>query len=311
MTLSALRDKLRAGALTKQEFIAAASESHRILLELGAALRGGEIGSISVSDEGVVYELRSCGTKFRLCELDPRVPPVESVNFGSYEPLVWRVLSQLMSHFESVPGEFVDIGANIGWYSARIGKLFPTRRIVSIEPVHATFERLQANILLNGLTSVTAHCLALSDAQGKATMHHPLSSSVGSYLATLDRGETSGEEVDVTTLDLLGERLSLRPIVIKCDVEGGEFPIFKGGLDVLRNSRPVLVTEMLRNWSRRFNYHPQEMIDFLAGLGYRCWAVGESSIVPFTRMTEDAKETNFLFLDPTRHGSFEVETIRL
>lgn len=57
---------------------------------------------------------------------------------------------------------------------------------------------------------------------------------------------------------------------------------------------------MLRKWSAKFNYHPNDIIQLLAGIGYRCFTAQNDKLVPFSRMDENTTETNFFFL-PHKH----------
>ena len=91
---------------------------------------------------------------------------------------------------------------------------------------------------------------------------------------------------------------------IKCDVEGAELSVFRGAEQLLREDRPIVFAEMLRKWCARFHYHPNDIIAFMAQLGYRCFAVGAHSFTPCAAVTECTEETNFLFLDATRHARY-------
>lgn len=123
---------------------------------------------------------------------------------------------------------FADIGANVGSYTVLAGGAVGAD-VLSVEPLPATFERLSANIRINGLEQrVEAHCCGLSDRAGKITF------TVG--LDTMNRVALPGEnlptcEVPVMTLDdLCGDR---RPVVLKIDVEGHEVPVLNGANKVL------------------------------------------------------------------------------
>jgi hypothetical protein len=60
------------------------------------------------------------------------------------------------------------------------------------------------------------------------------------------------------------------------------------------------MTEMLRKWAAGFGYHPNDIIDLFAGLGYKCF---DSTLKPFGRMDEATTETNFFFLHPDTHAA--------
>src|SRR5438270_3347355 len=66
--------------------------------------------------------------------------------FGRWEPHVEAVISQCLS-----PGDtFIDIGANIGYFSLFATTLVgETGKVVAIEPSARIFERLSENVRLN------------------------------------------------------------------------------------------------------------------------------------------------------------------
>lgn len=67
------------------------------------------------------------------------------------------------------------------------------------------------------------------------------------------------------------------------------------------------MAEMLRMHSAPFGYHPNEIIELMASLGYSCHASTEAGWRPFERMEEETVETNFLFLHRDRHAGLVAE----
>lgn len=57
---------------------------------------------------------------------------------------------------------------------------------------------------------------------------------------------------------------------------------------------------MLRKWSKKFDYHPNDIIDLLKSVGYSCYAIEENSLGYISQVTDDTMETNFLFLDESK-----------
>lgn len=58
---------------------------------------------------------------------------------------------------------------------------------------------------------------------------------------------------------------------------------------------------MLRKWSAKFNYHPNDIISFLSELGYRCYALSKENVQIINEVDENTIATNFLFLHPKKH----------
>jgi FkbM family methyltransferase len=117
----------------------------------------------------------------------------------------------------------VDIGANIGVFSLfAAGK---TRNaIYSFEPFPANFEFLTRNIQLNGITTITASCLAISDMSATAKLY--VSDTSGGHL--LFDHNITGElktyvEVPANTLEGIMSDHSIDYIdFLKLDAEGSE-----------------------------------------------------------------------------------------
>jgi len=57
----------------------------------------------------------------------------------------------------------------------------------------------------------------------------------------------------------------------------------------------------LRKWSARFHYHPNDLIDLFAQLGYACFKNNATQLARLEMMTDDTRETNFFFLHRETH----------
>lgn len=138
------------------------------------------------------------------------------------------------------PGDlFVDVGANVGIYATWGAKIVgPSGAVLALEPVARTRAWLEQICAENGLGHVQVISTAVGEEEGSVWMQ---TTDGASGLSRVAGGPEGGIEVPVTTLDrLLGSRL---PALIKIDVEGHEFPVLKGALHTLGNSRVPVVFE--------------------------------------------------------------------
>ena len=126
--------------------------------------------------------------------------------------------------------------------------------------------------------------------------------AVGASLAN-NSGEpqTPTVTVRVRPLDTVIEELGHSPDVIKIDVEGAELLVLRGAVKCLERHKPVLVCEMLRKWSANFDYHPNRIIEFLAGFGYECFEITEAGLKRGSIVEDSTVATNFVFFEPNRH----------
>ena len=160
-------------------------------------------------------------------------------------------------------GVFIDVGANIGKYTIKIGNsLKMNGRVISFEPENDNFEMLKKNAKLNNLKNTTLINKALSDKKGKLKLylakgnlgHHSLVEKVGEKY----------EEVEVDTLDNILKELKISKVdLIKIDVEGAENLVLKGALKTLENSHPKIVFEA---WDKN---HLDKIKEVLEPLNYK------------------------------------------
>ncbi len=299
MSLQSLRRDQQAGLIDKHEFIARMHEQHALLFEYADFLAGTDISGIEVTDQGVILTERSSGLRF-WCDLrDKRTAPIETLNFGTFEKQDEQALYWAAGDSRVI----FDIGANIGWYSLNLAKRLPNAQIHAFEPLPATFGHLQANVLLNGLTNVSLHQFGFSNTEQELTFYFNPESTGSSSLVNLTESEVvQPVHCRVMRLDDFFAAQNVSPDFIKCDVEGAELLVFQGGRKTLEQSRPVLFTEMLRKWSAKFDYHPNQIIALLQELGYVCYASTTDGLREILTIDEQTMETNFVFLHREKHA---------
>ncbi|PYI83285.1 MAG: hypothetical protein DME26_15235, partial [Verrucomicrobia bacterium] len=80
---------------------------------------------------------------------------------GYYEPITTRVAQQLAR-----PGDtFIDVGANIGFYSLVVVTTRPQIKVIAFEPNPKNYALLAENVRANQLTQITCEPVALSDSE--------------------------------------------------------------------------------------------------------------------------------------------------
>ena len=58
---------------------------------------------------------------------------------------------------------------------------------------------------------------------------------------------------------------------------------------------------MLRKWSAKFDYHPNDIIYLFSELGYLCFAYVGTELKKFDQIEEDTIPTNYFFLHNDKH----------
>ena len=164
-------------------------------------------------------------------------------NFGTFHCPTWAAMSQMDDTWEtevrrevsSLEGRlFVDIGANIGFYSVMAAR--NNNYVVAIEPDQVVFHALEDNIHANSLSAkIEAHNIAgWSDnalVRFKPGRHHDTGSVSDSGIST------RAMKID----DILDGRV---PSLMKIDAEGSEPQILRGMPETL-DAHPKIIFEAL------------------------------------------------------------------
>lgn len=130
----------------------------------------------------------------------------------------------------------LDIGANIGSYSAAIRNFAPQAIVFAFEPSSVARKSLEDRFM--GDSYVTIVPFALGSKNSKETLWSDTKGSSWSSLTKrrlnhfgIDFGQS--ESVEVVTLDSWASSTKVIPNLIKIDVEGHELDVLKGGLKTL------------------------------------------------------------------------------
>ncbi len=151
-----------------------------------------------------------------------------------------------------------DVGANIGTYTLRLAAVAgPRGRVHCFEPQRILCNMIAGSTVLNGLTNVICHTMAVGAREGALEVpqfdyHRPLN------FGSIEFGPEQREPLDqprghdpllrefvpVTTLDRFGfTRLDL----MKIDAEGMEDDVLTGATETIKRCRPVLYVEFQKS----------------------------------------------------------------
>ncbi|MDD5476683.1 MAG: FkbM family methyltransferase [Candidatus Omnitrophica bacterium] len=160
----------------------------------------------------------------------------------------------------------IDIGANRGTYSYSMLKAVGEREgaVYSFEPNPLIAKQLRKNLKHS---NVVIENFALSSTSGNRVFYrHTKGCGPTSSLEFFDILDKSGEleetEVKCVTLDAFCQSHKLSPNLIKIDVEGHEFNVFKGAKSTIQGYRPYIIFEFIEEfWQEK---HIKEVFEFLA-----------------------------------------------
>ncbi len=274
-------------------------KGYKVLFDMQKLIQTTSDSSVYLDRNGVYISFDNL--KMQVWENEKRIAPFEFLNFGGYEPTYSKTMFQLLEGCSCV----FDIGANIGWFSIHFAKILgPQAAIYAFEPIPSTFEKLATNIKLNAISSIHPINIGFSDHKKRAVFFVDPEESTSAS----ERVTTETEKIEISCdLEKLDDFVSYKNLCvdfIKCDVEGGELFVFLGAQRTLASQRPIICTEMLRKWSRAFNYHPNQIIQLLSSKGYECFTPETNGLKRVLEVTNETDTTNFIFLHKEKHAKF-------
>lgn len=187
----------------------------------------------------------------------------------------------------------VDVGANLGLYSALLAQLVgPSGRVISFEPDPDLHALLVENCAANRGGSVEAHRVALGSAAGRLTLQRLTLNSGDNHLGSAGQAAFRRPvDVEVAALDTLMP--GLRPDFVKVDVQGWELKVLAGMERTLRGSPHVAVyLEFWPDGLRRAGDSPAQLHAFVRDLGFRffsCSGWGELDEAAFLALGQRVK----------------------
>lgn len=312
MTFQTLKQQFHAGLVSKPDFInQALQQHHQALFDYVAVARSTDVREIHISEAGVRFRVAepgqgdagsdAAGVWLHCPPNEARVAPIEVMNFDHYEPDETRVMDVLAAGARQI----LDVGANLGWYTVRFAQRQPQARVHAFEPMPTAYAYLQRNVAANGVAGrVAVYNHGLSDSSGAVNFFISPKSGTNASLLNVAAAQDARSVVGLTlTLDDWVDNHGIAPDFIKCDVEGAELLVMRGGGQTLARHKPIIFAELLRKWSLPFGYHPNDMLGYLADLGYRCWGVGPNGVRRIEQVTDETVETNYAFLHAQHHAA--------
>jgi FkbM family methyltransferase len=199
-----------------------------------------------------------------------------------HEPSLTKLL--LTRFANSAEKNFIDVGANIGYFSCLMSKLAgPAGVILAIEPEPQNLNLLEQNLKINNLTNVVVHSCALGASEGSAMLGLYKPSNRGRH-SLLAKDAKSQISVPVRTLDDIartsGKNVSSWSLA-KIDVEGYEGFIIDGARETLPRIE-TLVMEFSPALLKKAGGDPAKTLDILTGCFSRLYRIESAGPVEVT-----------------------------
>src|SRR5476649_1287571 len=177
---------------------------------------------------------------------------------------------------ELKPGDSaIDVGGHIGFFTMHMAAAVgPEGRVYAFEPLDSNASLLERSIAENGFDDrVRFQRAAVGAAPGTATLTFPAETlnSGGAYLLQDGTAALTGNQkkaVPLVALDALELRRPVR--FIKMDVEGAEPQVLRGAARILREDKPVILSELHPvQLARASGFTTDGFLTQMAAAGYR------------------------------------------
>ncbi|MCX4787681.1 FkbM family methyltransferase [Streptomyces sp. NBC_01221] len=229
--------------------------------------------------------------------------------FGVWEPHMTSWLKRRLQRGDT----YVDVGANIGYYSLLASRLVGDEgQVVAIEASPVFHQRILQHVALNRSGNVRAINRAVSDVRKRLTFVLASSDNLGANSIVPYEGpaESTFEVEAIPLPDLLDPEEVARARVIKIDVEGAEGSVVRGMVPMLDKLRPdaeitVEVTpqrmamlgdssDELMETMRAYGFHPYRLVNEYTPGSYVAAQRGVPRI-PTRHVGPIAGETDLIF----------------
>ncbi len=304
-----LKNQWELSGQEKTEKLAYMKKVHDKLMEIkdaGNLLQESIVQKIEIDQKGIYIVLNQEYGEMKLYinENDYEEVPISVLCFGDYEVEETGMVCKILQFYKDENLTIFDVGANIGWYTLNILKRFPQMEVYSFEPSPVTYQRLLCNLEANNGKVQNAFNIGLYKESGELEFYFDREGSGASSLVNLrDKASVEKISVEMRRMDEWASEHNVDKVdFIKCDVEGSELFVYEGGRALIERSKPIIFSEMLRKWTAKFNYTPNDIILFMKELGYGCYVINNGRLKECKKVDQTTVETNYFFLHREKHA---------
>ena len=211
----------------------------------------------------------------------------ELMQKGVFSPIhTW-----IVENFVTEDSIVVDVGAHIGVFA--IPASMKAKKVHAFEPVIESFQRLTDHIVLNQADNIVPYNFALGEDHSLAELEYCPKFNTGGATLNISRGSLQipdlGDEHAPPTYPILVKTLDSLELeacdFIKCDTEGCELLVVRGGLETIKKFRPVMVME---HNNEEWNEEVLKLLES-AGVPYTSTKIHDST------MTNEDGDNDYLY----------------
>ncbi|MBT8038099.1 MAG: FkbM family methyltransferase [Verrucomicrobiae bacterium] len=152
--------------------------------------------------------------------------------FGMWEPNLTRFIQGRLEGLSE--RTFIDVGANIGYFSLLAARCMPNGKVVAIEAFPCIYDRLKENVQMNGYDNIEVVNCAATDDSHPIAMYHADRSNEGATTSIKGIFDSAPTVVEGRPLSGILSELKIRTTrLVKIDTEGAEYSVLKGMFPIL------------------------------------------------------------------------------
>ena len=214
-------------------------------------------------------------------------PYIKSMYFGWYDNEVINFMESILK-----PGDtFIDIGANIGYMTAKgAGLVGKTGKVHSFEPAFPYAQRLEKLSRMNPDYKIIVNQYALGEEEKEASFIMS-KENIGANAIVSDNEVNEAVKVFIHRFDKYAQEKIFKNIkLIKIDVENFEFPVLKGFRNYFKNPshRPIIICEIFPYNYPHLGSTLTELLEYMGQYGYKAYNIlCPQKEIDITRLTKE------------------------
>lgn len=182
-------------------------------------------------------------------------------NINDDKNLVEKFYSLVSSKENAI---IVDIGAQSGLFTL-MAKYLEKTEWYAFEPEPLNYQLLCNNININNIQNVKVFQNGISDKNEilklNVCKNHYGLNTFGNNLIRFNKNDSYELNIETYTLDSMFQNIPIS--FIKIDTEGCELSILKGGINVIKKYKPIILLEYEEQNINQFNYTLKDLDNFI------------------------------------------------
>lgn len=207
---------------------------------------------------------------------DDEVMRLHAFKTGSWDTEVGNLIKRICPPSGAV---FLDVGANVGYFSRFVARFFPDSEIHAFEPHPKIFGVLELNAW--PAPQIVTHAVALGDERSNVVLSST-PKNLGDTRAS--RPTVAQQATIVAPVISLDELLpTLRADVVKIDVQGYELAVIKGMAALIRRSPNIrIILEFSPSILTEMHINPEAVLDAYRSMGFSVTLISGMNLAPAT-----------------------------